>query len=79
MDPTGIALALAVLFAGNAVLSWRQYRGWPERIAVLAIIGVLAPLAFWVLTSGLVWAFVAAAVVGWAVWCAARLVCDLLA
>ena len=79
MDPTGIALALAVLFAGHALLLWRQYRGWPERIAVLAIIGVLAPLAFWALTSGWVWAFVAAVVVGWAVWCAVRLVCALLA
>lgn len=79
MDPTGAAIVLAVICFGGGIILSVQYRGGPERVAGLAILGVLALLAFWALTSGWVWAFVAAAVVGWAVWCALRLVCALLA
>ncbi len=79
MDPTGIAIAIAVAFGGHAVLLARQYRSWPERVGGTALLGVLGLLTFWAFSSGWVWAFVAAAVVGWAVWCALRLVCALLA
>ncbi len=79
MDPIGAAIVLAVICLGSGIILSFQHRGWPERIAGLAILGVLAPLAFWAFSSGWVWAFVAAAVVGWAVWCALRLVCALLA
>ena len=79
MDPTGLAIAFAVFFCGAAVIVWREAQSWPEWAGRMAALGVLAPVAFWALSSGWVWAFVAAAVIGWVAWCAVRLVCALLA
>ena len=78
MDPTGIAIAIAIIFGGNAALLLFRERSWPGRVGGVAVLGVLAPLTFWALTSAWMWAIVAAAVVGWVVWCAARLVGALL-
>ena len=76
MDPAILTLVFVAVGVGTLVF---EVRGRPERIAVAAFLVVATPVVFWAFSSGWAWVFAGAAVVGWAVWCAARLVCDLLA
>ena len=76
MDPAAFAFAFVAAGIGTLVFDVRDHLG---RIAGAAGLAVLTPLAFWAADTGWVWAIIAAVVVGWAVWCAVRLICALLA
>ena len=66
------------IFLGGLVEAFRCSL-WPERVAVAAVTGGLAPALFWAASSGWIWAIVALAVLGWLAWCALHLILALLA